>query len=196
MTRSAPSWLENERAIFALAQSEVRWIAAATHADFWHPEDGEYLTAWPVRLLWTLWWMPEPRPQPRTPGDLAEVLERFPPRDPDWATGYLIDPGATAALTVDEPRVIPSGPILPAGTRVRSGRSRPDFCDGFDSQAAAVVSGPWTGTHVNLQIGRAGEPFLIARLALMSEGEPLVSDAAAAETLLSRLRDVETKRPS
>jgi hypothetical protein len=108
----------------------------------------------------------------------------------------LIDPVAQVVIQRDGPRVDASGPILPAGTRIIAGSSMPDGCDGFDAQLATVASGPWTGTLVDLRIGRAGEPYLIARLGIVPPEESIANDPDAAAVLLDRLRDVERGDPS
>jgi len=190
-------WLENEFAIYAIAQSSTRWLAGCPYARFWHAEGEAYVTAWPVRLSWTLWWMKEPRPNPSTPADLAFALSRQPPRNPATrACGSLIDPEARKLDKHGEPWIDDPGPILPAGTRVVAGEPMPDGCDGFDSQFATIASGPWAGTLVDLRIGRAGEPYLIARLGIVPEDEPIASDRGAAHSLLERLRDIKRQNPS
>ena len=154
------------------------------------------MTAWPIRLGWCLWWM-KGNPVPSTPADLSVALARQPPKEPStWAVGWLMDSEARTRLKRGGPLVEHSGPILPVGTRIISGRSMPDGCDGFDTQLVTIASGPWEGTLVHLDIGRAGESRLIARLGIMPANEPLASDRAAAATLLERLRDVERQNPS
>jgi hypothetical protein len=141
--------------------------------------------------------MKEPRPIPSTPADLAFALRRQPPRNPATRpVGSLIDPEARRLVKHGEPRIDDPGPILPAGTRLVAGEFMPDGCDGFDSQLATIASGPWADTLVDLRIGRAGEPYLIARLGIVPESEPIATDRGAAHALLERLRDIRRQNPS
>lgn len=182
------TWLENEQEIYALAQQSLGWIAGTPFWQFWHPEDAEMVALWPVRLIWVLWWT-GPYPNPTTPEELHDFMLKRPVRSPDQSVGMLIDPPAPEHFGDGSLRPYTS-PILPAGTRFRIGPAWPDFCDGFDTQLVTVVSGPWSETHLQLAVGRAGEPCLIARLSLVPLTEPLRQDPGAAAELLERLREI------
>jgi hypothetical protein len=43
-----PVWLENEFAIYAIAQSSIGWLADRPHDLFAHGQDETYVTAWPI----------------------------------------------------------------------------------------------------------------------------------------------------
>ena len=190
-------WLENEFAIYEIAQGSTGWLRGCPHARFWHQEGGTCVSAWPIRLAWGLWWMKEPRPDPSTRDELASALRQQPPGDLEsWAVGSLVDPDHKSIAKVGGPRVDTPGPILEVGTRIVAGRFQPDGCDGFDSQLMTVASGPWSGTLVDVRVGRAGAPYLIARLGIVPVDEPIAIDHTAADDLLARLRDVERRIPS
>lgn len=185
-------WFENEQAIYALAQPAMPWLAEVRYCDLGHRTGQEYVSAWPIRMTWGLWWMKGLVVPPSTPADLAAALLRQPPKDPaSWAVASMIDPMAQIVIKRGAPRVEAPGPILPAGTRFTAGMFMPDGCDGFDAQLLTVASGPWSGTLVDTRIGRAGEPYVIARLGIMPPEQPLASDPTAAAALLERLRQVE-----
>jgi hypothetical protein len=196
-------WLENEFEIYRRASAELSWLSPFPYPQFWHPTGQPFVTIWPLRMMWSLWWMaPRPfaaasAPNPRVPADLATLLQQHPPKDPDtWPSGSLVDHAALMLMRRDEPRQVPDRPILETGTQLRAGRFMSDFCDGFDSQLVLVTSGLWTGTLLDLRVGRAGEPYLIARLGIVPPADPIVADPDRAARLLDQLRDVEASNPS
>ena len=178
--------------IYGMARDELAWIANTPWDDFRHrPAGAVFVAIWPIRLHFYHWSDALGGPKPSSPAALADTLHEF-PKYPNWMEAELVDPAGTVVRKYDQPAVLPQGPILPAGTRIRAGSYFSDWTNQYRyvAQSVEVVSGEWAGTRAEFDCGEATK-YLIPRLGFVPEDEPLASDPARATALLDRMREVE-----